>query len=98
MFNNRLGRKDQRPTPLAYNNLVCVSCWLQRWDVCSWAVLVLGEVPSRQIKCCGWKDAGPQPLCGCGMLQGITRAGPRATLGEEMGTAACAGLTPPALP
>ena len=46
-----------------------------------------------------WKDAPAAALpcsllCQCGMLQGITHAGPRATPGEEMGTAACAGLHP----
>lgn len=35
-------------TPPVYDNLVCVSHWLRRWGVPSWAVLVLGEVPGRR--------------------------------------------------
>lgn len=47
----------------------------------------------QEPKLYGWKGQGALCLlCHCGMLQDITNSGPRATLAEGVGTAACAGL------
>lgn len=43
-FNNKLGREDELLPPDSSS----VSRWLRRRDVCSWAVLMLGEVPGGQ--------------------------------------------------